>query len=262
MKAAATKNTTKNQYKRIDRIRGTTMIAKRIRTLPIDSKERKREIESLQRLILNEYIRDGFRMNGIRYSFDQMCLYLNMNMLTLMRLVNRGGKAMLGNTEEAWASMLSFSISEALADNNLAKDQVHTLLASQGGEYQPFISGTVNQAIQTKLQSTKGLLDIVKAIKGPSAPTIINNNSNQQASLLPGKAISTHEAMKMIEASKTTGLLNNPEAQQKLLAPYQEGLPEIVATRQQGFKLSDEGALPTKKRKVHDDRNDNIIHIE
>jgi hypothetical protein len=255
-KATLTKNTTKNPL-RIDRMRGITILSQRIRELPNDSKERKREIESLQRYILNEYVRGGFRINGIRYGLDQMARYLNLSMLAMIKAVNRGGKAMLGNTEEAWAGLLSLSISEALADNTLAYDQVQAMLVSQGGAYQPFISQTVNQALQTKLQATKGLLDIAKALKGPSASTIINN-TNQQASLLPANAISTHEAMKMIEASKTAGLLNNPEAQQLLLKPYQEGLPEVVATRQQGFKLADEGQIPTKIRKAHDTRNDTI----
>jgi hypothetical protein len=246
--------------KRIDRIRGTTILSQRIQSLPTDSKERQREIESIRRMVLNEYIREGFRINGVKRGFQEIAGYLGINLITMIKLVNRGGKAMMGNMDQAYDSILSLGLFEALADKAFSKDQLTLLLASQGDEYQPFISQTVNQAILNNMTSTKGILDIAKAIKGPSPSTIINNN-NQQASFLPNKAISTQEAMKIIEQSKPTGLLNDPAAQQLLLQPYQEGLPEIVATKQQGFKLADEGHIPAKRKK-HDTRNDQVIPID
>lgn len=248
-----------NGIRRIDRIPGLTMLIRRINTLQ-DIKIREKEIESMRRMVINHYIQGSFRLNGVSVPMDQLSVYLGMTLMQLVRLVNKRGKAAIGNENDAYLSLMSQVISLGLADRNLTEQQAMVVLASQGGEYKPFISMTANQAIQGQMNAMRNLMDLAKILKPANPNSTIINNTNQSATLIPGKHISTQEALKMMQDAGQTGLLNSTEKQTKLLEPYQEGLPEVIATRQQGFSMRDEGAMPSKKKK-HDTRNDQVIDI-
>ena len=180
----------------------------------------------------------------------------------VMKEVNKSGRLAIGDQESAYLSLVSLAVQEGLADRNLTMGQVQTLLASQGNEFKPFVSMTVNQALANLMTSTKGILEIAKLLK-PANPSVqINQQNLQQNGYLPSQQISTQEAIKLIQQETGTPLLNDPAKQVRLLEPYNEGLPEIIATRQQGFSLASEGQLPTKKKKSHDTRNDEVIPID
>lgn len=246
--------------RRIPRITGTTSQAIYIRQ-ERDEALRIKKTRALQKHVLNQYMREGMKLNGQTVPLNDLAWYLGMSIVNVIREVNKSGRLAIGDQESAYLGLVSQSISEALADRNLTMSQVQTLLASQGGEFKPFVSMTVNQAIANLMSSTKGLIEIAKMLK-PANPSIQIQNNQQQNSYLPTQQISTQEAIKIIQQETGTPLLSDATKQQQLLLPYQDGLPEIIATRQQGFSLADEGQLPTKKKKSHDTRNDHIIPID
>jgi hypothetical protein len=91
-------------------------------------------------------------------------------------------------------------------------------------------------------------------------------NQNQQANIgggnSPGKAVGTDQAVDLIDQNRAMNLLEDPDAKQKLYQTYienQEKLPEVIATKQKGFKH--ESALSQKKETLaltkHEHRREN-----
>lgn len=62
------------------------------------------------------------------------------------------------------ANTLRVMVDRAMSDSHMARNQALTLLHSQGGIYRPFVSSTVNSAIELSMKGTNTLLKVTEAI--------------------------------------------------------------------------------------------------
>jgi hypothetical protein len=138
---------------------------------------------------------------------------------------NKLSKMMLGSVEDLKGAILFSVMEKNLEDKALIQNQLGLLLASQGGEYKPFISSSVNEALNLNMQSTKQQLDLFKALQGTGPTTQILNQSNTAI-----KSIGTHEAMQILEKEGLTKLSYDPDHYKTLAATNGlEKVPEVRA---------------------------------
>jgi hypothetical protein len=168
-------------------------------------------------------------------------------MATLSGLTKDGGM------EEAYRALLAMGIQNSLADRGLILNQAQDLLRSQGNRYQPFLSTAVNQSLKNLMDSQKPILELIKALNPQGGITI--NNNNQQAQ---GQYMTTADAVKMIDKNRE-GLLQSPEAQHQLGESYGvNDLPEVIATKQRGFRLEDDAIMVKQSKPTeHETRREN-----
>jgi hypothetical protein len=145
-----------------------------------------------------------------------------------------------------------------MANTGLVTEQVHNLRREQGARYVPFLTTAYNQSLKLALESSKPLLELLKALNpapGPNTNILIQNG--EAINKVPdANSVSTHEAMRLIDAARNgTTLLEDPEAKNLLFLEYMGSgtLPEVVATKQGGEAT--DGPSPKKKKK-HTERNE------
>jgi hypothetical protein len=116
------------------------------------------------------------------------------------------------------------SIFKALEGTAKATNQANILMARQGNNYVPFLSGAVNQAIGNLTASQKPLFDLIKLL--------YETNGNAQNTTNPTQNnyyLTPDEAIKMA-GNNTESLLNNNSLLEAKYAELKEhGLPNIDA---------------------------------
>jgi hypothetical protein len=269
-KKSKKKKDTKDEYIRVPRTAGLTQMCRELNLLP-NTTQRKRIKDSIQRNILNRYITDGFRLNGQLVDLQYLSTYLQVPMTQIVRLVTRYQTEMAqltgepGKVEETYRAVMALAINNCLVDRGQCMQQTELLREAQDGHYVPFLSPALNKSLDTQLNSNKALLDLMRTMTPASGVTI--NNNNQQANMAADgqKSIGPNEATKMIDASREgVTLLTDDDLQLRIYAKNVEDkqLPEIVATRQQGFNMKQYGTtnikLPTPTQEEHGDRSGDI----
>jgi hypothetical protein len=186
-----------------------------------------------------------------------------MNVTQVYKAVTKHAKQLTGltssdNIEETYRALIATVLQGSLADRGRVQHQVDILTKAQGAKYVPFLTGNLNQALRTLLETNKPLLDILKTLQ-PTQGT--NINITQQNANMPtqGEALGTNEAVRLIDAKAAEDLLESGTLQSNLLGEHLEGqdLPEIIATKQQGSTdLQDaqraKGQTPSKRREDDD----------
>jgi hypothetical protein len=124
------------------------------------------------------------------------------------------------------------------------------LFAAQAGEYVPFLSAAVNQAIGNLNPTIKTGIEFMKAISPPAPTHAVQVNMGLKGSVPAEKAIGPNEAVIIINQHKAQSLLED-EASKALLAEryLDQDLPEVIATKQLGAakELEANVYLPAKK---------------
>jgi hypothetical protein len=109
------------------------------------------------------------------------------------------------------------------------------------------LSPELGKTLKTLLESQRPLLEIVRTLIPSSPGVTINNQQNNVESQTNIQAIGTEEALSLIEKQKVPDLLGSPEMKLELGTELQsQELPEVVATRQKGFRLDAEATLALK----------------
>lgn len=153
-------------------------------------------------------------MSNRYVSIDDLGIFLGITGYEVMRLMNRSLERMhrffdkqAGDNTLARVMFLSL-LKKSQEAQSLAEHQAHMLIASQGGEYRPFISGEVNRAIKNLMDAHKPILDTLKALQEKSPANIFINptdNSQTQNQVF----ITTTEASKMLTDSPIPTLLTD-----------------------------------------------------
>lgn len=235
-----------------------------------------RILTNIKNTILNRYISQGMTINGQPKDLDYLVHYLQIDKKEVIKKIGENSEMLLGikgsenGYQDACRALLSSAIFGALADRGLIQQQASSLLAAQNGQYVPFLTSSVNQALKNLLDSQKPILDILKLFTGTQQTNILLPQSGTQQT--PGgvpnqKAISIQEAITMIaQENEGLSLLERPEGKLLLAERYlTDELPEVVATRQQGHNadLDVNVYQPKKVRKVqHTDRREVDEEIE
>lgn len=222
---------------RIPRPLGFTYLAQQMHNT--NNEEEKQEIKTkLQNKIIDIYVANGMMLNNKTISLPELATYLNMPLKKLLKRVNRGFQAIGnlfedgGNKEFARVGIFR-AFNWALEGKAIAEAQLRILMASQGDEYKPFISGEVNKAIANNTSAIKPLADLLKLmLDSQSQPNSLlnpvqNNTTNNNL------FVTLDAATQMLNNSQNT-LLTNPEL---LALAYQDitqndEVPEVQAHKQ------------------------------
>lgn len=217
-----------------------------------------------QKLYLSIYLHQGLSVGGYAMNLDQVSRFLRIEKMELVERLTGNVIEVMGSTggkegiENLSRVIISSLFGALFADRALITDQVQNLKAAQGIGYVPFLSGEYNKSLKLLLESHKPFLELLKSLQpqGPTTAIQINNNPSKN-SVPNGQAISTHEALKIIDDSRNgTTLLEDERAKDLLQQTYMIGphIPEIIATKQMGETAD---GRPSKVRKVtHEDRSE------
>lgn len=148
--------------------------------------------------------------------------------------------------EELLNALLGEQLAWALEDRMEISHQLQILRDSQGGKYTPFISSEVNKTLKLKLESSTSLQSIIRNLTGGNTTNIFNQFNQQNNLGAPVDTISIEEARTIVLESQK--VLTKTEEAKLLEEKYDiNGLPEVVATKQEGVDTSKEGLNLNKK---------------
>ena len=164
---------------RIPRLKGSTILSIN------------KDIDNLYYLYTNTYFTNGYTLfNNTILSFEDFCtstsipfsiLEKNMSRMTTDNL----GVLDLSQIKSALALALERVFSGALSDSHMARNQALCLLRSQQGQYRPFVSATVNSAIELSMKGTGQLIKVVELLSQriPESSLVKENTQTDQAYL-------------------------------------------------------------------------------
>lgn len=148
--------------------------------------------------------------------------------------------------EELLQALMGEQLAWALEDRMEISHQLQILRDSQGGKYTPFISAEVNKTLKLKLESSTSLQSIIRNLTGGNTTNIFNQFNQQNNLGAPVDTISIEEARTIVLESQK--VLSKTEEAKLLEEKYDiNGLPEVVATKQEGVDTSKEGLNLNKK---------------
>lgn len=148
--------------------------------------------------------------------------------------------------EELLQALMGEQLAWALEDRMEISHQLQILRDSQGGKYTPFISSEVNKTLKLKLESSTSLQSIIRNLTGGNTTNIFNQFNQQNNLGAPVDTISIEEARTIVLESQK--VLTKTEEAKLLEEKYDiNGLPEVVATKQEGVDTSKEGLNLNKK---------------
>jgi hypothetical protein len=147
--------------------------------------------------------------------------------------------------------LLASTINTSLATRALVDQQLHILLASQGGEYKAYISGEVNKALKLRLDSDKNIQELTKMLT--PAPGIQINNTNEASVNNNVQHITSHQAVAMLDERLGESILESPEKIKALTDGYnKKSLPDVTAWGEDTKKAQTIDITPTK----HEERRE------
>lgn len=263
---------TQTSILRIPRQEGITTMMHKYHTHDKDERIKK----LVQTTILSRYITQGMSINGETKDLEWVSKYLGMELKDILARVTSTTESLLGITEGSTEqgnkglqvmgrALISQAFFMALNDRGLIQKQALDLMASQGAQYQPYMSSTVNQALKNLLDSQKPFTDLLKVFQVPTTNILVQNNGSQNGQpSVPNKSVSIQDAIQLInESNEGLGLLERPEARLALQEQYgTEQFPEVVATRQQGTIQKEVDIYRPKKIRKHEDRVEGLGEIE
>lgn len=235
----------KNQPQRVPRPKGLTQ-ALSIR--PLTPTQKNHAIDK----IIQEWIDNLYMYNGETYTLNQIAKTIG---ITIRKAYKRTNKVirrlgvLKGTKEEDLLqekiltdNLRSLILKEALGSRLIVKEQVESMLQSQAGEYQAFISSTVNQSIGNLLKSDQILIELLKAIKPTGPAGSIQINANQ------GPVVNGNVEAQYLTIDKAMSLIaSNPDPfqPQALEAMDHQEFPQghlpILATDQE--RVAEENVL-------------------
>jgi hypothetical protein len=215
---------------------------------------------------LNHYIQHSLTLQGRKLTIQQLAIHTRLTELEIMDRIGRTGKQLWeiqedGNTNASGALKMHL-LRNALEATEAAQKQASVLENQQNGQYVPFLTSALNQAITNLINSGKPMLELLKAITPPVPRTAIQINAQggNKAEVPAEKAIGANEAIMLINQQREgITLLENPEAKMALYNQYilPESLPEVIATKQQGSQIELQANIYTpSKVKKHESRNE------
>lgn len=233
-----------NKIIRFPRPLGTTSMV-----LEYNKSKNPEDLIKVQNYLINQWLMGNGVLCGITYDINSFSNRLGID-IEYVRVFMRD--RLLASRiwdkekqEELLNALLGEQLAWALEDRMEISHQLQILRDSQGGKYTPFISSEVNKTLKLKLESSTSLQSIIRNLTGGNTTNIFNQ-FNQQNNLQQDNTISIDDArMIVLESQK---VLSKTEEAKLLEDKYDiSGLPEVVATKQEGVDTSKEGLNLNKK---------------
>jgi len=241
--------------------------------------KKQEELTKIKIALIEQWTSAGMMLNGVTYTMEQLSNYLNMNMELITKYMwkcmGKMGKVLEKGPEleEKTRAIIFMSLKKILENQALSAQQVQILMDSQQGEYQPFISSTVNQAL-ANLNASQAPLHKLIELMSPRANTNLNINNNIQNNV-PGSgsgttALTTQAALILIKENGAS-MLEDPLLAMPQIEGYAKAglLPDINPNTQPikqitALKVFDDGK-GNKDLDHHLNRRqitENIVDIE
>lgn len=234
--------------RRIPRPLGTTYQSIQLNQEKEETKKRT-YLKQIQRRMIEQYVANGLRLNGQQIPIAQFASFLKLTTIELIKAMNEEMNKVskfFDSDEGRQLARVAFlgAIFEAQETMAISKSQTQLLLASQGQEYVPFLSSSVNQAIANQITAQKPMLELIKLLlDGGSKETNIliqntqNNQSNNQF-ITPDMAVkmlTEHSVKSLLPASNAIGQTYEDIEQEA--ANLGTELPEVRAQFQDLTKI-------------------------
>jgi len=217
------------------------------RTMGVTTLLQKGHREAAIKLILREYANNNFTISGYHYTIPELCKMLSKDSAWIIGELTKPMKAFLkqNGAEGAYQAFLGHLIQTGLSDRQLFLAQNQTLMHAQGGKYKPFISSTVVANFRNLNDWMAQMIKIGTLLKPANAP------SQSLPEHISGKYLGINEAVKLIDAERSTQLLtdgNNILKDSVLNDGALNDLPEVIATKQQGITFD---GNTEKRKRIH-----------
>lgn len=221
--------------KRIPRPQGLTILSQQLKNNPT---------EELTDKLFAYILSNRLELNGKMLSLSTIGSILNIPEITVFKRFtayqNKLSKAFLGKAGESAGAIGFFSLKAALEGYVSTNAQLAVLTRSQGGQYKPYISSSVNEALGQNTAAIRTLLDFYKVMK-PGTPTnalqINNYGASEGNDPTALKSISINEAMKLLEEQGINKIGYDEKLYDNIKTAHAlEGSPEVRATHQEASK--------------------------
>ncbi len=196
--------------------------------------------KQLIQTLLSQYTSNGFQINGYPLSLQELSFQYNLDIDVLYKEITNISKAMTGfiNTSDLLAShegLLAICLENGIRDKGLAAAQLNRMLASQGDTYKPFISSTVNQALDLNLKASKNLVDLAQAFIPKNAEIVAQiRDAGSEQSLTVTEATKYIRSQAQIEEGSTAPQLTEhaqPKEDHKKALFHQHNLAQMPDVR-------------------------------
>ena len=259
--------TKKNTILRIPRTSGLTRMSQSLNDPTQTRKGINRILQKIQDTILNRYVLDGYTLNGKLIDLYSIAEYIQLPIKKVLKKITKHVRqlSLMNNTDttDSYRALIGMALKGVIEASHITRQQVTTLQLSQGTKYVAYLSPALNSAIKNLIDSNRPLLEIAKLLQPNTIPAMFQINQNNTVQTNLTESIGPNEAVKLIDERRDRDLLANPDAQANLYTKYLESheeIPEILATKQQGFRL-DAGSLISGKPQIkslptHHDRRE------
>lgn len=200
--------------------------------------------EKLQERAIEHYIANNYQYNGVQIPMDQFATYIDMNMVTLIRTMNRNlertNKLLEGTQGVSFTRALFLNaLKKSLEISESCKSQSLLLKACQGDSFKPFLTAELNRSLASEINSLNPTIQLLKLVMDKSTvnPIIqIVNNLEQN-----NQYITPLEASKLIETKHLGSVLTDVGMLQGLVDSGEledlNDLPEVGAKYQDLTKI-------------------------
>lgn len=252
---------------RVPRTRGLTEASIRYRHSNNKEEQQARQ-EDLYRLLLDRYIADGFRLNGEPVDIHYLSELTGLSLSTIMRAITKNHQRLANlmteeDTLDTSRALLAAIIGNSWADRGRIMGQVELLERAQAGQYVPFVSATLNQALKLLLETNKPILEVAKLLRPAGTGVTINNTNSQEEH--NHEHLTVNQAVNLLGTKGGPGLLEDEGAKAGLKEAHGinlKELPEVVATRQQGIGIEQDTITLKGKVPKHDTRREEEGEID
>lgn len=190
--------------------------------------------EALKDKIIEIYVNNNYELNGKQIRITELGTYLGINTMELMRRMNRQIERisnLFDSKDGRVFARVHFLglIKKGLEICALTQHQTEILMAQQGKEYVPFLTGEVNRSLTNLINAQKPVADLLKMLTEKQITNIILN-LDKQSETSGVHYLSPDEARLMITESGPSLLLNPALLAEKEIALGR--LPDVNARNQ------------------------------
>lgn len=237
-------------------------------TYTLKSQNNKEEtLKDLRKKTIELYVNQNFTLNNKPTKISELSIYLGMRTEDVLREMNREVERITnffdGGEGRRLARVNFFqAIQKSLETEALVARQTRILMAEQGTNYVPFLTGEVNRSLTNLINAQKPTHDLLRMLTEKNQINIILNGDGD--SRTSGQQyISPEQAMVMI-TEKAESLLNNPALIEQKEAEL-GSLPDVLARNQDLSKIGvripakiDKIYMPEKTNNPHNNRPDRV----
>ncbi len=238
---------------RIPRPKGLTLLAQHLK-----QQNKPDTNERLKKHIIQSYLLNNFTINNKQYTIDQVAAYLQVPTWYVLKQVQRLAGIFMDNVdtkgiEETARAVLGMALKNLLDDRHIALNQVVMLRTEQGEKYVPYLTGELNKAISNLMQSSKGILDLYRAL--PSSPVGNQPPNPLDQPQSSSQTLSITKALELLEDKGINNLLSNTAEKEALYIEHNlSQTPDISGLYSEAQPTTSAIVIATKLK--HEERRD------